>query len=216
MDNITKNITRIIDNDPILRKGLNMNIINKRALALYIMKTYKMEYPINGIISAIRRYETNIEKDILKDALEVIKNSTMTSKNGISSITLVKDEISERSLPKLFSVIEVDKHQQLRLIQADESIKIIIDKKNLEKVKKILPEKNILKIDENIAEITIHLDKKAWHTPGITSIITTELSLNNINIVEIMSCIPEIIIFFKEKDLMSAYSVLYKIYGEER
>ena len=53
----------------------------------------------------------------------------------------------------------------LRIIQADESIKILVDKKNLHKMEKILPEKKIIKIDKNIAEINIQLHPEAVNIP---------------------------------------------------
>ncbi len=71
--------------------------------------------------------------------------------------------------------------------------------------------KKIKKIDQGLAEVTIHLDERTWSTPGVVAVLTSELSMNNINIIEVMSCIPEIIIFFKEKDLMKAYNVLYDL-----
>ncbi|MGM5485333.1 MAG: hypothetical protein ACQEP1_05690 [Nanobdellota archaeon] len=209
MDNVTKEVYRIIDRTPSMREGMNKGIINKRALASFIVQNFMPDKEVNAVISAIRRYPVKERTEVFVNAFDIVSESTLSSKNGIVSITLNKEEAAERVLPELFSVIEVEKHQSLRVIQADESIKVIIDKKNLNKVKELIPEQSIKKIDEDLAEVIIHLDKRTWSTPGIASILTTELSLNNINIVEMMSCIPEIIIFFKEKDLMEAYNVLY-------
>lgn len=210
MTNITQDVWKVIDTDASIRRDLSRGIINMRALALYISRKTGIKASVDAIISAIRRYEEeNPVRNTYKKSLDVMANSTMSSKNGIVSLTLEKDEETERMLPKLFSVIGVGKHEVMRIIQADESIKIIIDKKNLKKTKEIIPEHKIKKIDQDLAEVTIHLDERSWSTPGIAALVTSELSMHNINISEIMSCIPEIIIFFKEKDLMKAYNVLY-------
>ncbi|MBU0666107.1 MAG: hypothetical protein ABIC91_08455 [Nanoarchaeota archaeon] len=212
MDNITKTVWGFLDSDPILRSSLSRNVINKRALAFYIIKTLSLSAPVNAVISAIRRYQTeNPLNEVFTKALEVISDSTMSSKNGIVSLTLEKDQETEKLIPKLFTVVEVGKNNVLRIIQADESIKILIDQKNLKKAKEIVPEQKIVKIEEDLAEVTIHLDERAWYTPGVVTVLSSQLSGNHINIIEIMSCIPEIIIFFKEKDLMSAYNVLYNL-----
>lgn len=216
MTNITQEVWKIINTDASIRRDLSRGIINMRALANYISKKANIKAPTNAIISAIRRYEEeNPIRDTFNKALDVIANSTMSSKSGIVSISLEKDEETERALPKLFSLIEVGKNQVMRIIQADESIKVIIDKKNIKKTKKIIPEHKIKKINEDLAEVTIHLDERSWSTPGIAALITSELSIHNINISEMMSCIPEIIIFFKEKDLMKAYNVLYGLCKKE-
>lgn len=216
IDNVTKEIWKYLNSDPIIKRGIARGIINKRALALYLIKEQKLKVNINAVISAIRRFEDdNPLVSYFKKSLDVISNSTMSSKNGIVSLSLEKDVETERILPKLFNIIEIGKHQVLRIIQADESVKIIIDKKNLKKAQKIIPENKIIKIDSELAEVTIHLDSRVWATPGIASVLTSELSMNNVNIVEIMSCIPEIIIFFKEKDLMQAYNILYSFSKEK-
>lgn len=209
MDNLTKSVHDIIDRVPSMREGLNKKIINRRALASFLIKNYMPDKDVNAIISAIRRYPVRERTEVFSNAKDIISNSTMSSKNGIVSISLTKEEASEKILPELFSVIEIEKHERLRVIQADESIKLIIDRKNLAKVKERIPENIIKEITDDLAEVIIHLDEIIWSTPGIVSVITTELSLNNINIVELMSCVPEIIIFFKEDDLMRAYNVLF-------
>jgi len=210
MTNITQGVWKIINADASIRRDLSRKIINKLALANYISKKMKIKAPINAIVSAIRRYEEeNPVRDVFNQALDVISNSTMSSKNGIVSLTLEKDDEVERLLPKLFSLVEIGKNNVMRIIQADQSVKVVIDKKNLKKAKKIIPAGKIKRVGADLAEVTVHLDGRSWSTPGVAEVLTSELSMSNINIVEIMSCIPEIILFFKEKDLMKAYNVLY-------
>ena len=113
MDNITKFVWKYLNADSSIRRGLSRGIVNKRALAAYIIKQTEIAAPINAVISAIRRYEDeNPFKDSFKDALDVIANSTMSSKNGVVSLTLEKDAETEKMLPRLFSVIETGKNNQ--------------------------------------------------------------------------------------------------------
>ena len=114
-------------------------------------------------------------------------------------------------LPELFSMIYYNRGDVLRIIQADESMKILVDEKNLEKIQKLFPEKKIIKIDKNLGEINMHLHPEAVNTPGIAGIITNELALNGINIMEIISCVPEMLFFVDEKDILSAHQVLYRL-----
>ncbi len=48
-------------------------------------------------------------------------------------------------------------------------------------------------------------------TPGVVSIVTMELTMNGINMMEFMSCVPELIIVVHEKDGLKAYESLEKL-----
>ncbi len=209
MANITKEVWKYLDIDPILRKGLERGIVNKRALAIYIQKKARLDAPPNALISAIRRYETDMPRGAFSKALDVIGFAKMSSKNHIASLTVEKDTEIGKRLPKLFSLVNFNKNEVLRIAQANEAIKIILDEKNLKKAKEILAPHKINQIDKGLAEINLHLDERAWETPGIIAVLTNELTIHNVSIMEIMSCIPEIVIVFKEKDLMNAYNVVY-------
>ena len=216
MNNITKTVWKYIDSDAAIRQGLQKRVINTRGLAVYFIKRKKLDAEINAVISAIRRYEDEQAfEDSLNKVMDILKDSTLSSKSGIVSLTLEKTSETERALPKLFSVIDMSKQEALRIIQASRSIKVIVDKKNLSKAKKMIPERCIKKIDLNLAEVIILLDERAWATPGVQAALTTELTMSGINIIESMTCIPEMIFFFKEKDFLKAYNVLYSIGKDE-
>ena len=99
----------------------------------------------------------------------------------------------------------------LRIIHADESISIFIDEKNLEQIKTILQKNNITKVYKNLASINITLEEGALKTPGIVSVIVNELAMNNINLLEFLYCVPQLLWFVEEEDLLKAYNVIYSL-----
>ena len=212
MTNITKKVWEKIDTDPVLKRSMRREVINKRALADYLIKQRGVDASLNAVISAIRRYEENISKEsIAAEAEKIVIGASISSKNSITGITLEKDEEVESLLPKLFYIIESGKNQVLRIIQANQHVKIFIDDHNRDEVKQLFSENKIVKVEEELAEVTLDLDPEAWKISGVISLLTTELSLHKVNIMGIMSCIPEIIIFFHEEDLMDAYNILYGV-----
>jgi hypothetical protein len=211
MTNIVHEVWKILDTSPSIQKDMSLGLINHSALARYIIDEKKVNANIDAVLSAIRRYEIKHNEDLIDNANNIIYQSSVSTKNKLADMSIIKDTETQKLLPKLFALINYNRGEVLRIIQADESIKIIIDEKNLEKVKRIFPKDKIIKINENLGEINIHLHPGAVNTLGIIALISNELMMNGINIMETMSCFPELLWFVKEKDLLNAYNIFYKL-----
>ena len=215
MTNITKGVQRFIDNDTAIKRDLSRGIVNMRALAQYIQKQMHTNASIDAIISAIRRYETGLDEEKrFAKAAELIKNAKISTKTGIAIIAMLKDPSVQELLPKLFAVIHYARGEVLRIIQAEESIKVIVDEKNVSKVIDIFKKNDVLKIEHNLGEINMKLAPTSAKVPGILAILDTELAGNNINIVETISCVPELLWFIDQKDLLKAHQTFLGLIEE--
>ena len=216
MRNTVGEVWKFLDSNPCIRRDLERGLINARALAKYILKETKMDATLDAVISAIRRYEVDQHDDVFITAKKLIRDTiNISTRTGLAEITLTKDNEVQQLLPELFDIIQYIRGDVLRIIQADESIRLLIDKKNLDKIKSLFPKDKILKIDMNIAEINMHMHPKMRTTHGILANISNELAINGVNIMEIMSCFPEMLLFVEEKDILKAYQVLYQICQSE-
>ena len=168
---------------------------------------------VDAVVSAIRRYEE--EKPLEKKyetARKVIAGSEdIRITSSIVIIALEKTKQTQELLQKAFTLIDYDKGEILLIIQGEQSIKLIINDKNKEKIATIFPKKTIINIEENIAEVNIQLSEEAVRTPGIISVLSTELMINDVNIVESMSCVPEMLFFIKQKDVVKSYQILFDL-----
>jgi hypothetical protein len=185
MTNINKEVWKFIDQSPSIKRSLSNGLINRRALADFIKKQKKLDTNLDAIISAIRRY--NIQKfdnTFLTAQNMITRTSDLSTRSNLVNVVLSKDTEIQKLIPKFFSIIKYDKGDVLRIIQADESIKVLINEKNLRKIISIIPKEKILLIDENLAEINLHLTNEAKDTPGVLAIITNELALNGVSVVE--------------------------------
>jgi aspartokinase len=211
MTNITHEVLKILDNNPCIRRCLSQGIINTTALAKYILKEKNMNGNLDAVSSAIRRYKSDRYDEIFDTANKIVSLGELSTKSKLANIAVIKDTEIQELLPKLFSLIQFNRGDVLRIIQADEAIKILVNEKNLEKVKDLFPDRKIIKIDKNLAELNIHLHPEAVKTPGIIAVISNELGMNKINVMEFMSCVPEMLWFVKEKDILKAYNVLFQL-----
>ncbi|MBE3122520.1 MAG: hypothetical protein IMZ53_16340 [Thermoplasmata archaeon] len=214
-ENITRNIWKILDRNPSITRNLSLGIISLSALARYLIKEEKIDATLDSVISAVRRYKIETYEKIFENARKVIKKTTaISTRSPLINISVVKDTEVQIIIPQLFSIIHYNVGDVLRIIQGEGSIKIIVDKKNLKKIVDLFSEKNILKIDQELGEITVHMHPNGKYTPGVLALLSNELALNGINVLEAMSCFPEWIWFVDEKDIQKAYNVLYNLWKD--
>jgi len=211
MTNVVHKVWEILDNSPHIRRCMSEGLINNTALARYLISNKKVAGTLDAVSSAIRRYELDHYNEIFTTANKIVSLGEISTKSKLANIALIKDTEVEKLLPKLFSIIHFQRGDVLRIIQADEAIKILVNEKNLKTVLQLFPKKKIIKIDRNLAEINMHLHPEAVNTPGIIAIISNELAINEINVMETMSCVPEMLWFVKEKDVLKAYNVLFHL-----
>jgi len=212
MKNTVGIVWNYLDNNPCIKKDLERNLINARALAKHIIKTQKLNTTIDAVISAIRRYELGRPDDQFQLARKLIgRTVTLSTRSGLAEISLIKNDDVQRALPVLFDIIDHNRGEIVRIIQATESIKLIVDEKNLDNIISVFPKNGISAVDKSLAEINMHMHPQMITTRGILAVISNELTINGINIVEIVSCLPEMLFFVKEEDILKAYQVLYQL-----
>ena len=212
MTNIVQIVWKILDNSPCIRRDMSRGLINASALARYIIKKYKIGSSLDAIISAIRRYEIEHQEDFFSSANKLLEQTiNISTKSNIAEISLVKDEDVQKTLPKLFHIIQYIQGDVLRVMQANESIRILIDEKNLDKVFDLFPEDKIKTKEKNLAEVNLYIHPEMQNTPGILAIIANELTLNNINIVEVMTCPPEMLFFVRKVDFQKTSNVMHQL-----
>jgi hypothetical protein len=212
MTNISRAVERVIEHDTAIRRDLSRNLINKRALAVYLQKNIGIKGSIDAIISALRRYEPELkEENHFSKAIELIKNSKISTKTGIAMVALAKDSVVQQTLPRLFSVVQYSRGETLRIIQAEEEIKIVVDEKNVQNVEELFKKADVMKVEHNLAELSMRLTPISAKVPGILAILNVELADHGINIVETTSCVPELLWFIDEKDLLTAHQVFLEL-----
>jgi predicted regulator of amino acid metabolism with ACT domain len=85
----------------------------------------------------------------------------------------------------------------------------IVSNEQLEKeIMHIIPKKEIKQTTKNISSITVNLSEEATEAPGLFYLITKNLALENISIIEIISTWTETSIIVKTRDAAKTFSVI--------
>jgi len=212
--NISSQIKSFLDNNFIIRKCLFKNIISLRALSRYIIKRLDLkEKNLDAVISAIRRYK-RIEKEKSNDKLRrIFSEIKVITRSNIVDIRVQKNKRSAENISKINSIVDIEKGEIIRFIQAEQSITIIIDEKNLDKFYNIFNKTDCISIDEKLVEINLQFTKESQNIRGIVALVTSSLNAEGVNIVEIMSSAPELLIIVKKEDLLKTLNVVDGLQG---
>ncbi|MBN2566766.1 hypothetical protein JXB02_01615 [Candidatus Woesearchaeota archaeon] len=205
-----------IARSPSVRLDLARGLINTRALAKRFQANILPNASLDAIISAIRRYEEERPfQETYEEARDIIRGAKLSSKNHLASVTLAKAEDVLAKLEDIFTEAGPSAATTLRIVQAQHAVKVIVDEDAAERVAGIFPQARIRSIERGMGEVVIDLSKAAWETPGVLGILSQELWLHGVNIRECLTCMPEMIFLFDEKDLMEAFDVLYRKTGRD-
>ncbi|HII15743.1 MAG TPA: hypothetical protein HA362_05525 [Nanoarchaeota archaeon] len=196
---------------PDIRQARKKGLVNRRALARYIVKAEHLEHTtIDALISVLRRFDTETAKDE-EQFNRLLSEVTISTKENIAIIALKKTAKAVEKLPKVISCVDYSRGEILKIVQGALSLKIFIDETNLKAVKEIFDEKDILSIMKSIAELNLVFPKEAMESKGVLSYIASHLAMEGITIIELVTCTPELTLYVEKKHLLKAYEALWKL-----
>ncbi len=212
LPNVLDIVRETIEKDGAIRNDLARGLINIRALSRFIQKRAleekREDLSLDAVVSAVRRYPVQKSRHNYASIGRLLQKLTM--RNKIVDLAIRNDPEIPSALGKIASQIDYSRGETFRIVAGVESIRVIVDEKNLDKMN-IIPKSKILKTAGNLAEIIVSLPEAADRTPGVVSTVTTELAMNGINMIEFMSCVPELILVVEEKDALKSYELLEKL-----
>jgi hypothetical protein len=214
MTSITKQVWRIIDEDPSIRKDLARGIVNVSGLAAWLKEKYAIEGSLDSLISAIRRY--NADDDVSKEYEAVqsaLAEAVVSTKTRITALHLKNSTNLYKYLGELMKDPEFYKSEIFRLLKTRNETLCFIDKESLDRAKTFFPEGNIVEITEGLAELALGLSPEGWAAKGVMGRLANEIANYDVNILAIISAEPKISIFIKETDLTRSHEAVLSLTG---
>ncbi|MBL7054254.1 hypothetical protein ISS05_00685 [Candidatus Woesearchaeota archaeon] len=208
-ENIREFVWKIIDMDLSLKKDLSRGIINTRALANYIIDNHKINTSIDSVISAIRRYNIVPEKN--RDAgivYKLLKQAEIRTLTKMAYLSLKKNEDTTLKLSQILPKINFEAGETLRILEGSKIFKIMINQNSYDRMHELFGKKNIIDSNKKIGMIEMVYPDILKKTPGVFSVISTELAQNNISIIDALICSNEHIIVVNENDILKAFEIL--------
>ncbi len=186
------------------------SLLNIRALARAFMKEEHIEgRHIEAVVAMIRR--TEIKPIVSSSDRKMFHEIKISTKDEIVILDYEKSkELAER-IEHIVSEFDYDKNETLKVVIGSHSVKIIVDSTKAGFVKEQLGRGNLLKEYKNTSEISLLFSQKALDEKGIIAYVSSELLLGGINIREMVTCTPELIIYVDEGESLRAYEILKRI-----
>ena len=202
-------VKTIIERDAVLKNGLARDLINIRALARYIQVEINDGSSLEAIVSTIRRLPVEEHAIRYQKIGKLILSLSM--KNKIADVAIINDPKIPLAMGKISGEIDYGRGETFRIVAGKDVVKVIIDEKNLSKVTNLIPKQSLRDITENLTEIIVTLDKAAEKIPGVLAAVANEIAICGINIVEFLTCVPELILVIDEKDGLKSYETLQRL-----
>jgi hypothetical protein len=177
-------VREIMERDPIIRNGLARGLINTRALARYIQVATHEETTFEALVAAIRRYP--IKEAVTKRASLGKSIAKLSMKNKITLVLIRNRPELQPSLARFAGELDPVSGDVLRISSTIQTVKVLIDSRNEEKLTSKVPKNDIIYTMRNLAEIAVELNEVLF-IPGTYAGIVTEIAVSGVNLLEASS-----------------------------
>jgi hypothetical protein len=209
-ESIAERTRTYIDAHPSVKDCISKDLINYSSLARQIMKDLGIKNE-EAVMIACRRYAVKLAKsDHERDILRILANSRLEVKTKICIVTAKNDWTVLQRLEAVFQKL-INEKAIMQIIQGAQAITVIADEKLKSEVINAVGRENILKVRQDLVEITVKSPERIVETSGVFAFLASNLAENNVNVVETVSCYTDSIFIVNEADMIYAYSILTKV-----
>jgi len=204
-------VGRILADKPALQEYMKRNLVNYTALAEYLLpqveKNLGKKATISAIMMACRRYAETLGQQ--KKTLEKVeKSSELLMKTNLVDITVRKSPALFSKVEKLYSMARYEEGDTLNVVYGNYEASIITNEQYAQRCLVALKGEKILKVDRKLVSLSLRFGETFRSTPGIIAAVTSKLTFEHINLLEIVSTNTELAVIVADKDAMRAYAAL--------
>ncbi|MBI5391215.1 hypothetical protein HZB02_07030 [Candidatus Woesearchaeota archaeon] len=195
---------------PEIKASLAQGLVNTRALARLFIKAkgYSLRQT-EAVVAMIRRSPPQkLQPGINLKVFAVMKVST---KDEIAILDYSKSRETVERIRNLGGLIEYDKNETLKVIIGAHTLKIIVDHTAAKKIKDALGKHDLRKQYEHISEISLLFPESAHEQRGIVAYVTSQLLMHGINLQEVLTCTPELLLYVDESQSLKTFEVCKRI-----
>jgi hypothetical protein len=213
MPDLRRRIERIIETDPVIKKGLQRGIINSRALARYFREIERIDSTEDAILGVVRRYP--LSDGDSSDSRCAFRECELSLRNKLAELEVEYHQETMYQISEFASNLKTARGENLKLIVGVGFIRVIADQNSLEGLRRTLRPREEISYSTDLTEISVHLPRAAGTTKGIVARIAMELALNDINLFGIIDGTSVLALLVAGKNAPQALEALQRMMKEE-
>lgn len=207
-------VHEIMEGNALLSFGLHYRLLNLSQVARFILpmveaRTRKEVRPA-AVLMNLSRLQSRLSRKTKPGMPEFILDK-INIHSGLCSLTLYKTRDAHKELNRIFSWIQ-DRGGFITLTEGVSEITVIIEMENVERMGKMLSEKP-RNVHKHLASVGVKFSQKYLAVPGVLHQLLQQVSLQNINVVEVASTATEFNIYMNESDVQLAFDTIYARFG---
>ncbi len=198
---------KYIDRHPSIRDCISKDLINYSSLSRLIMKETGVTNE-EAVLAASRRYGMKLAKTDSEGAItSLFEDSRLELKTKIGLVVAKNEWIVLRNLEQVVKKLLAEK-STMQVLQSTSAITVISEDKHLATIIDAIGRDHIMKVRENLGEITVKSPARIEETPGAFAFVMSMLSEQGINLIEAVSCYTDTIFIVSRQDMMRAFDIL--------
>jgi hypothetical protein len=206
MSQIEQDFQRLLSAKPEVAKCYREGLINRRALARYLIARSVIDASqFDAAVAMLRRFDFGPREEEGRDLFRDIRISL---KDKILILDFEKEKPLLQRLPQLIAQFDYDRGDTLKIVVGTSTLKLFIDKRREPAVKELAERFRLRHRLDRISEISLFFPEQAIRTRNILAVVTRELSLNDIVVTELLTASPELLIYVRDEHVVKAYEIV--------
>lgn len=210
MITIAKRVEQLIERWPMLRQGLEMDLLNVSSVARYLKPEVESEIGERiseaAILMAIRRYQKKdaAKKSDTKRPQDFLGD--MSVRPSLCDLTFANSPTLQQKVDKIAS--QFSTHEYFTVSRGILQTSVILYDQKVDDVLKILNGEHLEQRVDKLSAITLWIKRGYGSLPGILVYPLNALAWRGIAVIEIISTYDELNIILYDKDVELAFRTL--------
>lgn len=210
MITIAKRVEQLIEQWPMLKQGIELDLLNTSAVARYLKPEVEQEVGERvseaAVLMALRRYEKHGKTPTTVHPQDFLGD--MSVRANLSDFTYSNSPTLQRAILQLAQ--EMPQQHYFTLSRGLMQTSIIFREDHQELVDKRLCDERVEKKACNLTALTMQLKDRHGQIPGIIAYPLQLLAWRGIAVVEFISTYDELNIILHDEDVQPAFTTLNK------
>ena len=209
MTQMEQRVIALLNREPEIEKSYRKGLINRRALARYLVaRGVADRSQFDAVLATVRRHDFG---GALDDPSPMFRDVRVGLKDRIVILDLAKEKELLRHLERVIAHIDYDRGDTLKIVVGTSSLKLFLDEAREGALAPVLGRFKIRNRFDRVSEISMMFPDAASRTRNILSVITRELALSEVVIAELLTTSPELLLYIEDAHVPRAYETIRRL-----